>query len=214
MNGIFNDVSPGQAIIRNLDGSSVLITNDALNVIPEISAVYDANNQIYNRRRLRFVKLQLVPAYTNSQMQGLVGDGSATVALAPAPRVFIIAERDGIDAVDQTTGVDIDTIPQMMANPQAKMVRYPRTIKMMMRGAKYPYAPKYATALSDDDAQYGQYNKAGAWVNARSATPTSSVPHLALVATGLPSYLVGQTMYYVKHTFYFEWADRVYNNTQ
>lgn len=213
MNGLYNDPTPDQAIIKYHDASSAITTPDASNVIPEIGFVYDANNVIYNRRRLRFVKLEFIPAYTNVQMS-TIDSGDADVPLAPAPRIFIISEKDGIDVVDQTSAITVDQIPQLLANPQAKMLKYPRKIKMMMRGVKYPYSPKYQSYDFNSDDNYGQWNKAGMWINARRNSPLETQPHMALIATGVPASLAGQYAYYVKHTFYFEWFDRVYNNTQ
>lgn len=222
MNGNYTGSLANYHIIRYRDATGTLQTADQAQVNATITDVYNANNTIYNRRRLRFIKVELIPCYTNVQIMGF--DGASEEPLGPAPQVFLLTERDGIDTTPYTTAASGYTVPMLMANPQVKMLKYPRKIKLMMRGTKYPYSPKYETAHSytqtgaedpiGSNYNYGQFNKAGTWLSTMFSTSLPNgdalTPHMVLVGVNVPTNLEAQSAYYVKHTFYFEWADRKY----
>lgn len=195
LNGNTNELSQMQRnIIYSENSAGTLVNNTLDNVQAQVQALIDANNGLYEQRRVAWVKLQFIPKYTN--FTAAAGDGETPNALVNCP-VFVYSESNGCDQPLASI-----TLPQLMTEVTGvKRKNLFKSFKVFRRSRKYPMFQKYAAInLSTQNQPSGQWLDSG-------STNNLDAPHTIIYAEGL-EFNAGDTLFECMFEYKLQWQDR------
>lgn len=203
LNGVPTNAATTNGVIYDQDGSGVNINNTFAGVSSAVQAIVAANNTLYERRRIKWIKMQFIPKYNN--FTATIGDGSVN-ALKNQP-IYVMTDINGLNQ-----NLDLQTEAGIMTQLTGTKVKSMwRRFKVFRRTRSYGYAPKYsmpAGSVSSD----GDIHAAGAWndsTNITALTPFNN-PHIMISSFGLDFNAGDQIMQCIFEIKYV-WADRKSN---
>lgn len=178
-------------------------------------ALAQALDDVYERRRIAWIKMRFIPRYTNFvQAVGVTQEGSIEAqppTFANIP-VFVVHDSNGLNG--QVNALDSNAVTALLANTTGvKMKKLNRAFKVFRRSRKFPYAPKYMMA-NDTATAYAPGSQAniypsGLWLSTTNQTISTDLEHTWIVTEPLPSATTaGLPVYTCVYEIKYQWADK------
>lgn len=203
-----NDQNDG--VIMTTDGNNVVdVTNSAITT-PQLNVIA-ANNAMYERRRVAWVKMWFYPRYSEYPAMVVVGDdGDQQLTLVENKVIYVCTDISGLETPWST----IDKPAILANNTGVKTKLMNKSFKVFRRGVKYPTFPKYQAAGADSaEFQPTEQVIGGQWLSASATALTTGKQngHVAITAfMGSNSVFEPDTaLYEVKYEIKYVWADRL-----
>jgi len=193
--------TPNQAILyfENTTGTATPVINDTY-VSNTVIDMAQAMDNLYERRRVAWVKLRFIPKYTNfiqSIAEGDPPDESLTGFTNEI--VYVVSDSNGLNG----RAGNITDVQALLANTTGvKLKRLNREFKVFRRSRKFPFAPKF------ENPGGGQgLNPSGQWDSTGSTgNSLADHPHTWILSNVLPM-VAGVDLFTCVFEVKFEWAD-------
>lgn len=199
--------TPLEAIIRQRNVAGSVVAEDMAGVPQEIINLMMANDDIYERRRIAWVKLTFIPKYT-SYIQSLSdGSGGQIISSVPNEIVYVAHDSNGLNG----TGVDSNMLPlNLLANNTGvKLKKLNRTFKVFRKSHKYPFAPKYVMPSGElSTNSVAEIRPSGLWVESIDTTRNTNHDHTMIVTEPGLAFATGTPLFTCVHEIKYVWADR------
>lgn len=200
--------TPTDGVLMTVDDTGSFVDVTRANVSPAQLAVITANNNMYERRRIAWVKLWFYPRYSEYPAMVVYDDNDGDQALTAV-------ENKVLYSITDTSGIEtewhlLNKTSILANNTGVKSRLMNRPFKVFRRTIKYPPFPKYEvhTTLSADAPTN---NPGGQWIGSTISALGTAPSHMAFYAfMGQNSvFTPGTDLFEVKFEIKYVWADRM-----
>ena len=192
---------------------------DNTGVATQQTALAQAFDAVYERRRIAWIKMRFIPKYTSFiQTVGITHDqiiDAAVPQFANIP-VYVVHDSNGLSG--SVNSLDTNAVTALLANTTGvKIKRLNRAFKVFRRSRKFPYAPKYATAnaffIGSDSAitptTQANISPSGMWLSTQINDLSNATQHTWVVSEATPSaYNPGLPLFTCVYEIKYQWADK------
>lgn len=199
------------------DGSVASVDNTGL-AAQQITLAQALDN-VYERRRIAWIKMRFIPRYTSFIQAVGVSDGegaiTAEVPLFANIPVYVVHDSNGLNGA--VNALDTNAVTALLANTTGvKIKKLNRAFKVFRRSRKFPYAPKYMTANAvgnDNDTtptNQAHISPSGMWLSTQINDLNAGVTqHTWVVSEPLPNaYAAGLQLFTCVYEIKYQWADK------
>lgn len=197
-------LSDEDAVIMVWNGAISAVDDQGVST-PQLSMI-SVLNQLYQRRRIAWIKIRFIPRFTEIVTQIESGNPVQGINVP----VYVVHDSDGVESDWNTM-----TATRVLANNTGvKMKKLTRPFKVFRRSRKFPYSPKYAQANTILDAPLEATNyttyPSGQWLPTSQLDITGDpIPHTAIFADLQTGSYDTEEMFTVIFEIKYVWADRL-----
>lgn len=202
-NGIpaYRAASAAEAIIRMR--TNAVTAQDMAGVPDEIVALMTANDSVYERRRVAWVKLTFIPAFT-SYVQN-VGDSTDSLVSGYANEIiYVVSDSNGLNkAVTSTSSGSVNDPAALLANNTGvKLKKLNRTFKVFRKSRKFPMFPISIQANGQDFLA-----PSGRWMSSTATDAEDTQPHTSITTQNI-DFPADTRLFTCVHEIKYVWCDR------
>ena len=198
-----------------VDGTGNIVNLDTTGVAAQQVALAQAFDDVYERRRIAWIKMRFIPRYTSFiQTVGITHDQIIDAAVPTFANIPVYVVHDSNALNGTVGGLDANAITALLANTTGvKIKRLNRAFKVFRRSRKFPYAPKYMVA-NDTSATLVPGSQAniypsGLWLSTHHQNISTSLEHTWVVSEATPSaYNTGLPLFTCVFEIKYQWADK------
>lgn len=199
INAVITARHPTTGVVAALDNASVTLSQ--LDVIT-------ANDSLYERRRIAWVKMTFIPKYTSFVQN--IGDGSGGQQIAAQKNeiVYVVSDMAGLNS--KAVDVSSSMVARLLANNTGiKLKSLGKRFKVFRRSRKYPFAPRYMPANGEQGIDPSAHLfMAGAWRNSSDYNHVINGDHTWICTESLASLTGNIELFECVFEIKYVWADR------
>ena len=198
--------APNDGVLKTVDDTGSTVDLTRANVSAPQLAVIAANNNMYERRRIAWIKLWFYPRYSEYPAMVVYDDNDGDQALTAVENkvLYSVTDMSGLE----TTWSAMNKTSILANNTGVKARLMNRPFKVFRRSIKYPPFQKYAANGPVTDSITDR--PGGQWQNSTDNSTSSYNVHMLFYAfMGQNSvFPPGTDLYEVKFEIKYVWADR------
>lgn len=200
--------SPTSGVLMTIDDTGSSLDMTRANVSPAQLNVIAANNAMYERRRIAWIKLWFYPRYSEYPAM-VVWDNiedEQTLTAVENKVLYSVTDMSGLEQA----WFNLNKTSILANNTGVKSRLMNRPFKVFRRSIKYPPFPKYEAAALGAGLDTPTNTPAGQWLDT-ARTSAIQNGHMAFYAfMGANSvFPPGTDLYEVKFEIKYVWADRM-----
>ena len=208
--GVVTPTSPLDGVLMTRDDTGSLLDLTNANVSAAQQSVISANNAMYERRRVAWIKLWFYPRYSEYPAMVVYDENDGDQALTALENKVLYSVTDMSQL--ETSWHQLNKTSILANNTGVKTRLMNRPFKVFRRSIKYPPFPKYEANHRAGDIDPNTYSTGGQWIDAASlGLGGDRAGHMAFYALmGQNSvFPPGTDLYEVKFEIKYVWADRM-----